>query len=285
MPDTLVQARRAGEDLDLPTTSLRYEPWWGDFEFSLDETKTLQLGPLRMWLHRQADEWRMHTLRGTDPFSPAFLKLGPGDITEIDVDVTSRRFAFGQSPERIRLSPKMPDRPMVVRPDALLSIPPGATIELFVSHPLWLEVVFGNPPLARENVTIFQSTDSWFGPSPTVGELCYASRSSLCAEFTQLVLRPHRVITKLRVINRGDTSLDIERIKIPLRHLSVFADENALLWTETVTLVRGDTNDLTSMRILEGPPDQAKNADCLCASQVRPDSNLMERAMQALFFS
>lgn len=265
--------------------TFHHTPWWAEYEFSLDETRSLHLGPLQLWLQRQADEWRTYTVRGKDPFAPNFVALAPDAIAEIPSDATCRRFAFGQSPERIRLAPKMPDRPMVVRPDALLSVPPGATIELFVTHPLWLELVFGHPPVARESIAVFQSTESWFGPSAAEGELCYASRSSLQTEFTQLVLRPHRVISKLRIHNRGDSSLDIERIKIPLGHLSIFADENALLWTETVSLVRGDTNELTSMRILEGPPEQAKNAERLCVPELRSDTNLMERAIHALFFT
>ena len=283
MPETPSHSK---DDLG-PRHLVRHGPWWGEFAFTPGETRSLHLGPLRLWLNRQTDEWRMYFLQGTDPFAPEFmaLEVQTDDEGEIDSAAKARRFGFGQSPERIHLSPKLPDRPMVVRPDALLSVPSGATIELYVSYPVWLELVFGMPPVARESIAIFQSTESWFGPNPTEGELCYASRSALCSTFTELLLRPHRVITKLRVKNRGDAALDIERIKIPLRHLSIFADEDARLWTETVSLVGGETDERTSMRILEGPPAQAKNADCLRPPEVRPDANLMERALHALFFT
>lgn len=257
--------------------------WWGEFHFPEPGQRYMQLGPLRLWLSRKHDEWRVFTLRGNDPFASEMSLLQEVEAQEIPEEAKGRRFAFGASPERIRIAPKMPDRSMVVRPDALLSISPGATVELYVSYPVWLELIFGHPPAAQDHFPVFQSTESWFGRNTTDGELCYASLSPLCGQSSDLVLPPHRIVTKLRVNNRSTTSLDIERIKIPVRHLSIFADANGCLWTETVSLIRNETNDLASLRVLDGPPEQAKGAHALSPASVRPDANLVERAFQALF--
>ena len=92
-------------------------------------------------------------------------------------------------------------------------------------------------------------SDTWFGPSTLEGELCYESKTAVRFNLDNVPRRPHRAISVVRIRNRTDTQLSLERLKIPLPNLSLFGTEDGQLWTESITLERDEDGENATVKL------------------------------------
>lgn len=259
--------------------------WWGTYGLAIGEAAFLRVGPLSLWATRREHEWRLMTVRGDDALDATLDRRMPVDAGEIPSDAEPLRFGFGRAPEAVTILPVLADRPVVVRPEMAFYVPPGESVRMYVSTPLWLRVVVGEAEEAAHELPIHRPSDTWFGPTVMEGELCYASRSHLRLSADEVEFRPHRAVTELLLRNRAQDPLLLDRLKIPVEHLSVYAGNDGRLWTEPVTLVRDSDGDFAAVRIGERAPASVDGARLLTPARERADTNLVVRAFQALFHS
>jgi len=166
-----------------------------------------------------------------------------------------------------------------------LFVPKGEETTLFVSTPLWLRLEVEKLGQLLE-VPSQQLSDTWFGPSTLVGELCYASHAAVGVDLKDVTFEPHRAVTPLRVRNLADSPLHLERIKLPVRYLAVYKSgkpSDSRLWTQTVTLEREADGDLAGLQLGKGAPREAGKTERLSAPRQRADKNLVVRAFSKLF--
>lgn len=275
-----------GEEGDPVPVASGFAPWWGTHQLQEGGTGYLRVGPLRVWLCRLPTEWRITTLSGDDPHDTHLVPLttpadGLAESVPPHADIV--RFGFARAPEAITWVPRLADRAVVVRPDRPFALASGESVQLYVSSPAWLRFSFGSNDSAHHELPIFRPSDTWFGPHTREGELCYASRSLLRLSASEVEVRPHRVVTELLVRNRGNDSLHVDRLRLPVEHLSVYADGEGRLWTERVTLVREHEKDFAAVRIGEGPPPEAKRPERVSSARRDAGPNLVVRAFQAIF--
>lgn len=64
-------------------------------------------------------------------------------------------------------------------------------------------------------------SDTWFGPTTSEGEPCYASKTVCRLRVEDVPLRPHRCLTKVTLRNRADDSLSLDRLKLPVNALAL----------------------------------------------------------------
>ncbi len=229
-------------------------PWWG--EVSLDKECALQLdiGPLSVAVEHSNFEWRIHWQREKDiDTNDNRMHQAVGQFTPCNYQDTTR-YIVNSSSRQIQLLPALADRPVVCRPAAPISLDAGASVVLYVSTPIYVQI-----NLVNQKTTLLQElatqrlSDTWFGPSTCVGELCYASVTSGRLDLQKLPYRIQRATTPLHIHNRADNNLLFERVALPVPLLSLYAAENGQLWTQSVTLTREDSGDFAQLKLGEAP--------------------------------
>jgi hypothetical protein len=194
-----------------------------------------------------------------------------------------QRYAF--RPDRdlgLRLEPALADQPLVVRPEIPLFIPGGEAVSLFVSNPLWLRVV-GDPLGTLLDIPLRRPSLTWFGPNPVSGELCYATRTHPRLHLENVVVPVSRAVTPVRVVNRAESPLALERLKIPVPHLELFATAAHTLWTSAVEVKRSSDGSTAEVHFLPGAPEHAAGATSLAPPRSMPEGPDFVRALSSLF--
>lgn len=226
--------------------------WWGEFRLRPGEAGSWLIGPLALRVQHQEGEWVIGTARSSElddavevrvphaagPWSPGF-------------EVTS--FAVSRLTERLVLLPILPPRSLVVRPEARLSVPQEEEVTLRVRAPLWVKVGIGEGAKTLVEVPSVNLPSTWFGPSPTEGELCYALRASGRLRAKDLVAAGHEALVTVRIRNRADTPLLVERINLPVESLRLYEQEGVGLLTNAVNLDRVAEAEV-NVRVDPGPP-------------------------------
>lgn len=242
-------------------------PWWGSYALDEGVGGRWKIGPCTLWVVHTESDWQVYYRQSADALEDGLEHVLPLASEELDgllggqlEDITAARFSFRRAGHSLRLEPVLADRPVVARPEMPLYVPPGEEVTLFVSSPLWIRLVLEEENHFLHEVPSIRPSDTWFGPSTMEGELCYAIRTAGRLRLEAVQRRPHRAVTSLRIVNQGTTVLAFERVQIPARYLTLYRDEENLLWTEAATLVRREGEAGASVRIEKGAPRQARHA-------------------------
>ena len=254
--------------------------WWGTFTVAHHSTARWQIGPLSLWVERLTNEWRVARSSGDDP-SESRVELDlPAASEDLLTFKSVSRYALSDHSERLELSPALADRPVVSFPERPLYVPASDKVTLYVGNPLWLQLRANSKLL--DDFPIHPQSDTWFGPSPQHGELCFASRSFCRLELGDLPRRPHRSTTAVLVENLTSQALLIEQMRLPVPMLSLFhASDADSLWTEDVSLKLTDTTEMAPLTIQKGPPASLTNARRVSEPRHAAESNLMFRAFSS----
>jgi hypothetical protein len=116
------------------------------------------------------------------------------------------------------------------------------------------------------------------------GEMCYATRTYGRLRLEEARPGPHRVLTAARIVNRAAEPLTIERLNLPVRTLSIYSENGSTrLWTEAVTLERGEGEELAELTVGDGPGADVDDAELVTPPREPPEGNYLFRAFGKLF--
>jgi hypothetical protein len=248
--------------------------WWGETALGVGDVARAIVGPLTVWGRRRAFDWSIATKGGGDGQAGEAERGRVVPEGALPDDAAIQRFSFAEAPGALLLRPALADRPVVVRPEHPLAVPSGERVTLFVSTPVWVVVSVGRPsrgstsrrrgrrPPAPEperaasiedvrllELPSYRLSDTWFGPSTFVGELCYASRTAGRLALDELPVRPHRAVTPVIIDNRAPSALVVQRLLVPIPSLALYTDVDGTLWTQGVTLTRESEGDTAITRV------------------------------------
>ncbi len=247
-------------------------PWWGAFSLEEDTGGCWKVGPSTLWLYRTATDWRvMHRLSrdptAADPMvnrSEVVVPVPDAEMADVlageDEELQTSRYSFHRSESRVVLQPALADRPVVSRPEHPLYVPTGEAVTLYLSTPLWIRIELEESGRLLQEVPSHRMSDTWLGASTLEGELCYATRTSGRLRLEQLPVRLHRAITPLRIENRAEDSLFLERVQLPAEHLALYRTPDDYLWTNAVSMNRITGTEGASVDIKKGPPKDITGA-------------------------
>ena len=71
--------------------------------------------------------------------------------------------------------------------------------------------------------------------------------------------------------NLADSNLSVERLKLPMPNMSLFASEDGQLWTETVTLQREQEGELASLQLGKKPPSTISKPRLVSGPREEPE--------------
>ena len=123
--------------------------------------------------------------------------------------------------------------------------------------------------------------DTWFGPSTSQGELCYAIRTKARVHLENLPVLAHRVVTAVQLENRTRESFPLERLSLPVPNLSLYADADARLWTQSVSVKLG-AGKLAEVDLDPRPPAAAREPELVAGPRTQAQKNVLVRAVNAL---
>lgn len=261
------------------------EPWWGSFRLGpAPGARFWQIGPLALAIGRRLYEWRVAWETGTDPLDPRLTVAIPDDHGLLDEGAERpghalHRFAV-EGTDTVVLHPMLADRPVVVRPEVPFHLPGGREALVYVSTPVWVRVEIGGLDLLE--IPSLRLRDTWFGPSTRVGELCYASRTNarLRAELQPRLAT--RASTQVRILNRGQVPLTLERLKVPVPSLALYGGEAHGLLTQRLTVIR-TAGGATEVELGAPPRDllTGREAPLLAPARKAESLNALARALGA----
>lgn len=211
--------------------------FWTELEFEPGSVRRGGLAERAVEVRREAREW----LVAVGPRAADDPSSGWALVEECSLERVAR-VVFESAPERLRVTPLLPDRSLVVRPHTEISVPPGQSVSIFVSAPLWVGLDVGAPETGVPWVRIYDEAldrpaDTWFGDSTRTGELCYAGRTVARLNLENVNVPAERAVTEIAVRNRSQQLLSFSRLRLPLPQLSLYRDEQGTLWTEPAELV------------------------------------------------
>lgn len=268
-----------------------YAPWWGRLDVPEGGCARVILGSVTLYVRNLLREWRLYSRHETDPTLDAIEREVGMDVEHPADDARGwmvERFAQTREEGALTLSPRLADRSMVARPEIPISLVGGDEIALFVSTPIWIQFHTADTHRALTDIASLRPSDTWFGPSPREGELCYAMRTRARIDFDLLQKHPVRAITRITLHNRASGPVLIERLSLPVPFLHLYVDRMGLLWTNPVVIERleagGPKKTLDGrMRIVSGPPAEAgEGARALADPRVPARSNVFARTLGAM---
>jgi hypothetical protein len=261
----LEQDERPVVETPPPTTAdAPFDPrWWGAVTLPVDAVARWQAGPSTLHAQRRAADWRVWQVTEPDAYAVAAQRVRRVDEPPPD-GAPQLRFTFAETPDTITVTPELADRPVIVRPEASLTVPPGETVTLYVSSPVWMvlkvEVRRARrgrtrpEPVVLAEIPTYRPSDTWFGPSTRVGELCYSVRTAARLRVSELPLRPHRAVTPVTVENQAATALQLSRVSVPMQYLALHVDRAGRLWSDGVLFTRQPDED-TGVKVTPYVPD------------------------------
>lgn len=248
-------------------------PWWGTFSLDQHSGGEWQIGPSTLWVYRSSHDWRVVHRPSMDPVSAdpmaqrsaLSVPLAEEDMSSIlhaeEPELMTHRYSVRRTSGSVALRPAMADRPVVTRPEHPLSVLPGEAVTLYLSTPLWVRIELVESERTLTEVPSHQMSDTWFGPSPLEGVLCYATRTAGRLRLDRLPLRLHRALTPLTVRNRATEPLALERVQLPAPHLALYVTPDDILWTEGVTMTHRKAGEGALVQIKDGPPSVIDEAE------------------------
>ncbi len=180
----------------------------------------------------------------------------------------------------LTLEPHLADRAVVSRPLAPTELPPRHSTTLLVSTPLWVRLRSGESQLAE--LPTARLSDTWFGPNTRHGELCYAAHTRARLRLENSADSPFRALTPVTITNNGGDNLKLDRINVPVTHLSLYCDGQRF-WTSAIAINRERNLISANVQIDEHAPALCPDARKVAEPRRPLRGGVLERAVDLLF--
>jgi len=253
---------------------------WQALELNINESLLITLGSLKLVIRHDTKEWSIayEWQQDSDDEKPSCLLGKDLDFTEIEQNI--HRFAYSNNTSVLQLRPRLADRSVVTRPRVPFNLLARQRTWLYVSTPIWLEVVIGDNVTLKE-IPVFRPSDTWFGSNTTEGEIAYATRTHARLKLDEISFNQYRAITPVELINDTEKPILLERISLPVPLLHLYSDKEKNLWTSPVSIVR-EPNNGTSIKIEPNSPAEVTQATELALPRQSIERNVFTRTLHAL---
>lgn len=254
--------------------------WWGPLAMRGEESGRLKVGPSTLWFRHGHGEWGVSHHRGDDLNDDVWSWDVPGDAPP--EGVPSFRFVYGTRSQGLVVAPATADRPLVARPEVPLRVLPDQEVVLYINTPLWVMVKEIAVESALLDVPVWRPSDTWFGADTMEGELCYAMRTHARLELGEVPRRPHRALCVVQFHNKGQDTMALERIKLPMKAFSLYSDDRGLLWTEVVHAEHRDRRGQPEASLGKPPRDIAGELEKVSISRDEASGSPLSRVLNLL---
>lgn len=251
---------------------------WRQYTFAPNEAESARFGPLTLRFRRDRDESWIAWARDDS----AEADSQPAELTEEPAEPEWQRWVARERDGPLAIKPALPDRTLVVAPEARFHLMPRATARIYIRVPLVAQVVLpesAETPLLEIPTIVMSNT--WWGDFVD-GELCYwlptTARRALKPEHLQ---RPHLVACPIEIENASEEVLHVEKTALRAEHLSVFAADGQLWADETHVRFSGH-EDGSEIDTSGRPPPEAPSAELIAQPRTPLDRGFRARSFAKL---
>jgi hypothetical protein len=146
---------------------------------------------------------------------------------------------------------------VVARPSEPFYVTGSEEVRLYLSTPVWIRIEALKPRTILSEVPTLQMSDTWFGPSTLEGELCYAIRTRARGRIEDMPKRTSRAITPVTIRSQSVEPVLVERVRVPLEALALYAAGNDMLWSQEVRFELDETGTRIKFEVQRGAPREA----------------------------
>lgn len=242
--DALVK-RQEAEELKVFRTELKMEQ---------GQLFHLRYGPLDLYIENSPNEIRVRSMTSNDWMDSSFHYQFPFEGMFPDNLLTEKRFAYLEKSPALKILPCLGELPFVVKPNSTFMILPGEKAKIYLSTPVNIRLSDVHTNQVITEIPVLGRVKTWFGDSPTNGQLCFFTRIHAALIEENLPFRPHRALTHLYVENKSKEPIPIKKLKIPVNYLTLYQDDRGLFVTSSLS-VKSDVNgQLKDLKIF--PPNE-----------------------------
>ncbi len=233
--------------------------WWGEKEFELNIPQAWQFGSLLFRITRSMQEWRLeyHRPQVQYDYEQTWHKIEDPNFG-FPLPVEIERYMFKKTESKLRLLPRLANRSVVIKPVDPIYIPAGQRGTLYISTPLWLSGFIEGYKEPIFDLPIILPKDTWFGPNPRTGEICYATAIDGRTELKYLTRRAFRAVTPIEFHNTSNQQLRFDRMNVPVPALPLFYSETTgRLWTSQIKVLHEGLDKPPRIRLENRTPPLA----------------------------
>jgi hypothetical protein len=234
---------------------------WGPRTLEDGESEVVRFGHLQLHLARRGDEIRAAHFR-----QPSGRDVAPAvGALAVEGELDWSRWATRDATGRVHLRPAFPDRPLVVAPEDPFHLLGGAEARIYVRVPLWVTVVHADTTLITLPTIPF--SDTWWGTEEE-GELCYWLTTHARREIAEPLFEPHLAMCPLRLVNRSDDDLTVEKVALRTAYLGLYAEGERIWSDETRVRFEGEAEG-SRLEMAGKPPTEAPDARLLAPPRLK----------------
>lgn len=222
--------------------------WINEYTIS-ESSKFFSCGPLCLWYKKKNDElWIAYKYIDPDTYANELSN-------EPDSDIIWSRWVVNHN-DKVRFTPVFPDRNVVVQPEYPFKIIQGAKAKIFVQVPIWIRIEESGKKeaLIVEIPTVILSK-TWFG-NTVEGENCYWISSPARRNIEPDLFISYFVICPVQIINSSNVELNIEKLALRVKRLSIF-NFNGQLWSDEIRISYRGNGEASRLEVAGKPPKEA----------------------------
>lgn len=242
-----------------------------DLSLTSGEHLTLQFGQLIVDIERHGSEWHISHLYWHAVHGQSMRQYGR---------VTHLRYFFDDTEQRLRIGPRLADRPVVSRPHSPITLMHRGTVRVYVSSPLYVQISIGGQQLLE--LPSIRLSDTWFGKRTGEGELCYSDSTRARLHNDENLATGYKVVTPISIRNMSGEPLVIDRINVPLPMLSLFrcTQNHDAYASASLTIKLGGEAEETEVEI--DPDPGLKQYRLITAARKPQRKQLLHRAIDLI---
>jgi hypothetical protein len=249
---------------------------WGALDAGEGELLRRDIGGVTLWVRASEDEWQIaHVYADAQD-------LADGEGAQDDLsELKWTRFVTVKD-DKVFTQPALPDRPVIVRPQAPIVILPGRWGRFYFSVPLFARFV-SQPqgkqvPMVEIPTRLLSST--WFGDMVT-GELCYTMDSRLLRTVPETDADDAYARCEMEIRNGSKERLEFQRLCVHVEHMHLYG-AGGKFWSNQVRVVFKGSEQVSQISYLPGPPDTVTDAMVVCDPRQALDRNIFKRSFNLI---
>ena len=225
-----------------------------DLPLGSGESFHLRFGPLDLYIEQISSEFRVRWMTSNDWMDSSFHYHYPFTGMYPNNLLAEKRFAYSKKAPVLKVCPCLGEKPFVVKPDTTFMILPGEKAKIFLSTPMNVRLYDKGSGDIIDEIPILKRVQTWFGETPTSGQLCFFTRIHAALLEENLPFRPHRAMTHVYIENSSGKPLPIKKLKIPVNNLTLYQDARGLFVSSSLSLRIDHKENLKDLKIF--PPSE-----------------------------
>jgi hypothetical protein len=244
------------------------------------EIGKIQLGRLVVYITKDIDEIR-YAKEYTDTEKNKITYTKHKALRNTD-DLEWTRCILGKEYTEVELVPVMPDKPVVVRPELAIQVPPKKTTSFFVGIFVWLQV-YGVYKSTKVKICEFPTeklSKTWFGDNES-GEICYILRTQAIRDKDKTMPTFYHATCPVHVTNNSEDMLDFQRICLHVELLTLYSDGQRL-WANAARVLYKGIDQISQINLSNTAPKEARNCSKISGPRMTATPSIVKRSFYFL---